>query len=222
MKFVQTEISTMKRLKHPHIIEMIELVETPETLYLVLELTSGGELFERIVQKGHLSEAQTARIIGQVLEAIHFVHSNGFAHRDLKPEHILFATQDGEDVKLTGFDLAKNFEENTMGTSVGTPDYVAPEVLGSGEYDSEIDIWSIGVITYVMLCGYLPFQGSNQQQLFHHIIQGQYSFPGSEWNKISEDAKNFIQKMLVVNPDERYTAQQCLEDKWIKSREIRT
>jgi len=210
----------MQKLQHPNIIQLVEVIDTADTLFLVLEFASGGELFDAIVAKGSYSESEAAKIVRQIIGAIHYVHGHGIAHRDLKPENLLLTKEEGADgtdlfIKIADFGLSKDFGAEQMATSCGTPDYVAPEVLGGQPYDSAVDIWSIGVITYVLLCGFPPFYGESQPELFENIMKGNYDFPDPEWSGVSEDAKDFIRKMLVVDPEKRYNAEQCLKDKWL-------
>jgi len=220
---LEREIDIMKKLQHPHIIQLMEVIDTTDTLYLVLEFVSGGELFDAIVNKGSYSEVDAARICKQILEAIQYIHALGIAHRDLKPENLLLAGSgdlaypaDGKEfVKIADFGLSKDFGEEQLQTSCGTPDYVAPEVLMGEPYDMSVDIWSIGVITYVLLCGFPPFYGENQKELFENIMSGNFDFPEPEWTEVSDAAKNFIKKILVVDAEERYTAEQCLKDPWL-------
>jgi len=212
------EIDIMKKLQHPNIIQLMEVIDTSDTLYLVLEFASGGELFDAIVNKGSYSEADAAKIIRQILEAIQYVHKNGIAHRDLKPENLLLLQSENGDeiIKIADFGLSKDFGEEQLQTSCGTPDYVAPEVLMGEPYDMAVDIWSIGVISYVLLCGFPPFYGETQKELFENIMSGTYDFPDPEWTDVSDQAKSFIKSILVTDPEKRTTAEQCLNDEWIK------
>jgi len=214
---LEREIDIMKKLQHPNIIQLMEVIDTPQTLYLVLEFAGGGELFDAIVNKGQYSEPEAINIVKQILEAIQYIHDNGIAHRDLKPENLLLAdSKDGKEfVKIADFGLSKDFGEEALQTSCGTPDYVAPEVLMGEPYDMAVDIWSIGVITYVLLCGFPPFYGDVQKELFDNIMSGNYDFPDPEWTDVSEEAKDFIKKILVVNPAKRMTAEEALQHPWI-------
>lgn len=218
LQLLEREIDIMKKLRHPNIIELTEVVDTADMLYLVLEYASGGELFDAIVNRGNYTEAEAARIIAQILDAIRFCHEHGIAHRDLKPENLLLVDQDGKNdkIKIADFGLSKDFGEEALQTSCGTPDYVAPEVLSGDTYDMSVDVWSIGVICYVLLCGFPPFYGETQKELFENIMSARYDFPDPEWSNISSEAKDFIKKILVVDPSKRYTAEQCLSDAWIK------
>jgi len=218
LALLEREIDIMKKLQHPNIIQLMEVIDSPDTLYLILEFISGGELFDAIVNKGSYTEEQTAKIVKQILEAVQYIHAHGIAHRDLKPENLLLSGEEGKEefVKIADFGLSKDFGAEQLQTSCGTPDYVAPEVLMGDPYDMSVDIWSIGVITYVLLCGFPPFYGETQKELFENIMNGNYDFPDPEWRDVSPEAKNFIKKILVVNPEERYTADACLADPWIK------
>jgi len=219
LSLLEREIDIMKKLQHPNIIQLIEVIDTPETLYLVIEYAGGGELFDAIVNKGSYSETEAAKIVFQILQAIQYVHNHGIAHRDLKPENLLLSTEEKEDcIKIADFGLSKDFGQEQLQTSCGTPDYVAPEVLLGEPYDMSVDIWSIGVICYVLLCGFPPFYGESQKDLFENIMSGTFDFPSPEWDEVSEAAKEFIKKILVVSPEKRYTAAQCLNDPWLKPR----
>jgi len=218
LSLLEREIDIMKKLQHPNIIQLMEVIDTPDTLYLVLEFASGGELFDAIVNKGSYSESDAVRIIKQILEAILYVHNHGIAHRDLKPENLLLTHNDsGEEIiKIADFGLSKDFGQEQLQTSCGTPDYVAPEVLMGEPYDMAVDIWSIGVISYVLLCGFPPFYGDSQKELFENIMNGTYDFPDPEWTEVSDGAKGFIKKILVVDPEKRANADECLQDEWVK------
>ena len=216
MELLHREIEIMKKLEHPHIISLKETLDTKSTLYLVLEFVPGGELFDAIVEKGNYAEEETADLVRQMLEAIAYCHSQKIAHRDLKPENLLLKSKEAPlSLKIADFGLSKDFNDDQLKTACGTPDYVAPEVISGEKYGQQVDIWSIGVITYVLLCGFPPFNEENQKELFDKILNAQYDFPSPEWDDVSEEAKNFIKKILIVDPDERYTAEQCLKDPWI-------
>jgi len=183
----------------------------------VLELATGGELFDQIVSRGSYSERDAANIIRQILEAVGKMHAEGIAHRDLKPENLLVTGENNEIIKISDFGLSKDFGKENLRTSCGTPDYVAPEVLRGSTYDSAVDIWSIGVITYILLCGFPPFYGSTEQQIFNKILRAEYDFPSPDWDGVSEEAKGFIKALLVLNPNDRPTAEECLQSPWITS-----
>jgi tRNA A-37 threonylcarbamoyl transferase component Bud32 len=213
LQLLTREISIMQKLRHKSIIQLIDIFETPNELFLVLELVSGGELFDQIVERGNYSENDAANLIRQVLEGIDYMHKHGVVHRDLKPENLLCASANV--IKIADFGLSKDVESGNLQTSCGTPSYVAPEVLLGGQYDNEVDIWSIGVITYVLLCGFTPFYGDNQRQLFERILHAKFDFPSPEWDDVSANAKDFVSKLLVVNPAERLSAEQAQAHPWI-------
>jgi len=216
------EIEIMKKLEHSNVLKLQEVYETEDIIALVMELVNGGELFYKIVEKGNYSEKDAAKIVGQMIKGVEYLHGEGIAHRDLKPENLLCATDTREEFKpfrvvIADFGLSKAFDGGEdLTTSCGTPDYVAPEVItAEGVYDKSVDMWSCGVITYVLLCGFSPFLSSNQTGLFEKIMKAEYDFPDPEWTHISETAKDFIRKLLVKDPAIRYTASQCLQHPWL-------
>jgi len=217
LQLLHREIDIMSKLHHKNIIALEEVFEEDENIYLVLELVTGGELFDQIVSRGTYSERDAANTIRQILEAVAYMHDNGIAHRDLKPENLLCSGPDSNVIKVTDFGLSKDFGKASLKTSCGTPDYVAPEVLKGNPYDNSVDIWSIGVICYILLCGFPPFYGNTDQQIFEKIMKATYDFPSPDWDDITDDAKEFIQAILVLEPHERPTALECLQAPWIVS-----
>eukprot|EP01123_Difflugia_compressa_P013375 TRINITY_DN615_c0_g1_i1.p1 TRINITY_DN615_c0_g1~~TRINITY_DN615_c0_g1_i1.p1 ORF type:complete len:472 (+),score=95.17 TRINITY_DN615_c0_g1_i1:51-1466(+) len=218
LQLLQREIDIMQKLDHKNIIKLDEVFDEKDTIYLVMEFVQGGELFDQIVSRGTYSEFDAAKIIRQILEAVEYLHSIGIAHRDLKPENLLCSGDENNTIKVTDFGLSKDFGSASLRTSCGTPDYVAPEVLRGQPYDNSVDIWSIGVITYILLCGFPPFYGNTDQQIFEKILKVDYDFPSPDWDAISGEAKDFIKKILVQDPTKRPTALQALEMDWIKNK----
>jgi len=218
LQLLQREIDIMRKLRHKNIISLEEVYDEPDYIYLVMELVTGGELFDQIVSRGTYSERDAANVIRQILEAVEYMHRNGIAHRDLKPENLLCSGPSNELIKVTDFGLSKDFGKASLKTSCGTPDYVAPEVLKGSQYDNSVDIWSIGVITYILLCGFPPFYGNNDQQIFEKILKAEYDFPSPDWDSISHEAKEFISAILVLDCSNRPTAIECLEAPWIVSK----
>jgi calcium/calmodulin-dependent protein kinase I len=218
LQLLQREIDILKKLNHQNIIALKEVYDEKDTIYLVMELVQGGELFDQIVSRGTYSEADAANIVRQILDAVAYMHENGIAHRDLKPENLLCSGDEHNTIKVTDFGLSKDFSTASLRTSCGTPDYVAPEVLKGQPYDNTVDIWSIGVITYILLCGFPPFYGNTDQQIFEKILRVEYDFPSPDWDHISTEAKQFIKSILVPEPSKRPSALEALEMDWIKNK----
>merc|ERR1719265_135011 len=215
------EIAIMKIMDHPNIIKLYESFEDHRNIYLILELCTGGELFDRIIDCGHFTEAQAAVVMQNMFRALFYMHENHICHRDLKPENFLFTTK--EPIEKTGFKvidfgLACKFAEGqVLTTKAGTPYYVAPQVL-AGKYDQASDLWSLGVIMYVVLCGYPPFYGDTDADVLTKVRLGNFSFNAADWKSVSEDAKNLIRMLLKMNPRVRYTADQALNHVWIRNK----
>merc|ERR1719436_2009524 len=211
----------MKIMDHPNIIKLIETFVDHRNIYLVMELCTGGELFDRIIESGHFTEVQAAILMQQIVRAIYYMHENHVCHRDLKPENFLFMTKETIEknlLKIIDFGLSCKFEPNQiLSTKAGTPYYVAPQVL-AGKYDHLSDLWSCGVIMYVLLCGYPPFFGETDAEVLSKVRLGNFSFNQADWKNISEDAKNLIRLMLKMNPRDRCTAEQSLNHDWIKNK----
>jgi len=216
------EINILIKLDHPNIIKLYEIYETQEYFYLIMELCSGGELFDRIIsniESGKpFTEEQAAEIFHQMMSAINYCHKNNIVHRDLKPENLLLLNQDPKSpIKVIDFGMSKICDPNDiMFERVGSAYYIAPEVL-EGMYDEKCDIWSAGVILYILLCGYPCFNGSTDEQIYKQIRKKKYSFPSPEWDAISDDAKNLIKKMLTDAMD-RISAEDILKDPWVLER----
>jgi len=218
LQLLQREIDIMQKLDHKNIISLEEVYDDKETIYLVMELVQGGELFDQIVSRGTYAESDAANIVRQILDAVNYMHENGIAHRDLKPENLLCSGDEYNTIKVTDFGLSKDFGSASLRTSCGTPDYVAPEVLRGQPYDNSVDVWSIGVITYILLCGFPPFYGNTDQQIFEKILKVDYDFPSPDWDQISSEAKDFIRKILIHDPTKRPTAAEALDGDWIKNK----
>ncbi|KAN0052789.1 hypothetical protein ACTA71_006896 [Dictyostelium dimigraforme] len=218
-KNLKMEVDILKKVNHPNIIALKELFDTPEKLYLVMELVTGGELFDKIVEKGSYSEADAANLVRKIVSAVGYLHGLNIVHRDLKPENLLLKSKDSHlDVAIADFGLSKIIGQTlVMQTACGTPSYVAPEVLNATGYDQEVDMWSIGVITYILLCGFPPFYGDTVPEIFEQIMEANYEFPEEYWGNISKEAKDFIGKLLVVDVSKRLNAANALNHPWLKS-----
>lgn len=213
------EIRIMKILDHPNIIKLYEHFEDHKNIYLVMELCTGGELFDRIIAENKLSEKHAAIIMRQMLRAINYMHGSNVMHRDLKPENFLFRSKDPvekTDLKIIDFGLSCEFEPGQMvKTRAGTPYYVAPQVL-QGEYDHMCDLWSCGVMLYIILVGYPPFYADKDEDVLKKVSAGAFSFRADDWRDISHDAKDLIKKLLKKNVKDRISAADALEHRWIK------
>ncbi|XP_014667186.1 PREDICTED: serine/threonine-protein kinase Chk2-like isoform X2 [Priapulus caudatus] len=219
---VMSEVKILKSLKHPCIIGIQDVIDTDSTLYIVLELVEGGELFDRITSVGQLDEPTAKLIFYQMVLAIKYLHDQAITHRDLKPENVLLVDAETNEtlIKITDFGLSKLVDGSTMlKTFCGTPTYLAPEVLltrGSGSYTKAIDCWSLGVILYICLGGYPPFSSDyTDMRLSDQIIRGRYSFPKKHWRAISGEAINMIKRLLTVKPEHRITMSEALNHKWL-------
>jgi len=213
---LENEIRVLRRLDHPNVVKLLEAYESKSYVYLVMELVTGGELFDRIVEKGSYTEKDAADLIKQVLSAVAYMHSMGVVHRDLKPENLLYhSPEEDSKIMISDFGLSKMEDSGIMATACGTPGYVAPEVLAQKPYGKEVDVWSIGVISYILLCGYPPFYDENDANLFAQILKGEFEFDSPYWDDISHEAKEFIRKLMSVDVDKRLTCEEALAHSWI-------
>lgn len=217
---VRREIDILKRLEHPNIIKFHETFEDRRYIHIVMELCTGGELFDRIIDpKIRLEERDVAGVLKKILEAVSYLHAHNICHRDLKPENFLFTSDEIDaQLKMIDFGLSKQLEsgEEHMRTRVGTAYYIAPEVL-QRKYTMSCDLWSVGVVMYILLCGYPPFYGSTDMEVMARVRQGKFSLEGPDWVDVSEGAKDLIRSLLRLNPGERLTADQALQHPWIKN-----
>ena len=215
---LRSEVEILSKLTSPHVVKCVDFFEEETTFYVVLEYLAGGELFDRIVKKTVYNEAEARELVRTLLSAIKACHDERVVHRDLKPENLLLKSKvDDKDMKVADFGFAVVAEnDHCLTTQCGTPGYVAPEILQGTLYGRPVDMWSIGVITYILLGGYPPFYDDNQKMLFRKIKAGSYEFHPDYWKGVSNDAKDLIRNLLVVKPDKRFTAAQALNHTWLK------
>lgn len=214
---LKNEVVILSEVDHVNVVRLYEHYVTQDKIYMVQDLLSGGELFDRIIEQTFFSENEASRVVKQIASALEYLHAKDIVHRDLKPENLLLTDKTPNyTVKIIDFGLAKQDKE-PMSMPCGTPGYVAPEILKRRKYHKEVDIWSLGVITYILLCGFPPFHddGNNLKNLYKQIRAGKYSFPDKYWKNISSDAKKLITNMLKVKPRLRFTASKILQDDWI-------
>lgn len=218
-KALESEVNIMLKLSHPNVVTLHDLFDTPNHLHMIIDLLSGGELFDKIVDEGSFSEQKAAKVIQQLAGALAYIHSHNIVHRDLKPENLLYVTKDPEaEIMLVDFGLAKQ-TEGQLSTPCGSPAYVAPEVLERKPYSKEVDWWSLGVILYILLCGFPPFhdEHNNLKRLYKKIKAGSYTFPSPYWDGVSDEAKDLVKRLLNTNPQKRAGAKEVLSHPWLKN-----
>lgn len=209
---LRVEIDICRNVDHEHIVKIHRIFEDENFVFLVMDHMEGGELFDEIIERGSLSEQEAADIVRKITVALKYLHEQGISHRDLKPENVLLANKkDITDIKLIDFGMSKVFGPGEVSTAstLGTPGYMAPEIMQSKKYTEAVDIWALGVITYIILCGYMPFDDSHGR-----ATKWRTDFPPAEWDDISGEAKSLIETLLCVKPDKRPSAQEILEHDW--------
>uniref|UniRef100_A0A8C6VD40 Serine/threonine kinase 33 n=1 Tax=Naja naja TaxID=35670 RepID=A0A8C6VD40_NAJNA len=225
VKLLEREVSILKRVNHEHIIHLEEVFETPKRVYLIMELCEDGELKEILQRKGQFSESETRHIIQSLASAIAYLHKKDIVHRDLKLENILVKSSDIDEenemklnIKVTDFGLAvqkMGGSESMFQSTCGTPIYMAPEVIFAHDYSQQCDVWSIGVIMYMLLSGEPPFMASSEEKLFEVIKKGDLHFKQPIWQTVNKAAKNILRLLLKVDPAHRITANELLDCQWI-------
>ncbi|WFD02888.1 calcium/calmodulin-dependent protein kinase [Malassezia obtusa] len=220
---VRNEIASLKRVSvdHKGIVSLVDYFETMNNLYLVTDLCQGGELFDRICERGSYYEKDAAQIIHTVLKAVEYLHGQGVVHRDLKPENLLFRDRsEHSDLLIADFGLSRMVDDDKMtalSTTCGTPGYMAPEIFKKTGHGKPVDMWAMGVITYFLLCGYTPFDRDSSAEEMQAIVNADYKFePEIYWRDVSEEARDFIRRLLTIDQNERMTASQALQHPWIK------
>lgn len=213
---LRSEVSILTSISHPNIVRAFEFFEEEKYFYVVLEYLDGGELFDRIVQKTYYNEKEARNLVLTLLLAIKYLHHKNIVHRDLKPENLLMATKnDDANVKLADFGFAVIADGYSISSQCGTPGYIAPEILENKSYGKPVDMWSFGVILYILLGGYPPFHDDNQRALFRKIVKGEYEFHPEYWGTVSDEAKDLIRGLLTLDMDKRLTVDQALAHPWL-------
>ena len=214
------EINILSKLSHPNIMQIFEVFDDNTNVYIVSEYCKGGELFDIISKKGSFTEKDACVIMKQLMSAICYSHQNNIVHRDLKPENILMDNDtDDLTIKLIDWGCAQTIKSAKQSKQAdGTTYYIAPEVL-KGEYDEKCDIWACGVIFYILLCGYPPFNGETDDEIYEAVLSGKFQFPEEDWGQVSQDAKDLIKKMLTKDPKKRISALYSMQDVWFKKNE---
>jgi calcium/calmodulin-dependent protein kinase I len=216
---IYDEVAILASLNHPHIVPLIDFFDEKDCYFIVMELMSGGDLFDRIGKKKAYSEADARDLIVKMLKAVAYCHARKIAHCDMKPKNLLLMSDDNDSfIKLADFGFAARVHESkSLTKQCGTPFFVSPEILMRKPYDQQSDMWSVGCIVYLLLSGNLPFMGRSQKELFRKIVAGKYEFDDEDWQDVSDDAKDLVKRLLILNPDERITASAAVRHKWLKA-----
>eukprot|EP00928_Gymnodinium_smaydae_P053651 TRINITY_DN37592_c0_g1_i1.p1 TRINITY_DN37592_c0_g1~~TRINITY_DN37592_c0_g1_i1.p1 ORF type:complete len:550 (-),score=123.44 TRINITY_DN37592_c0_g1_i1:129-1778(-) len=212
-----SECEIFLAMDHPHVARLVDVYESADKLDLVMECMSGGELFDRVQSRKRFNEADAAEAVNQMLLAVNYLHKHGVVHRDIKLENFLYESSSSNHLKLIDFGFSKVWSPDTrMALSCGTLSYVAPEVLKKN-YTSQCDLWSLGVVTFILLVGYMPFCGDEASQI-KNIETGKYLWKEAKWKTVSSTALSFVKALLVVDPEKRLTAEQALQHPFIQQR----
>lgn len=217
---MQNEIDIMREVDHPNIVKMTNVYEDKGHYCLVMELMTGGELFDHIIEQETFNEALAQKIMAPVFDAVIYCHERDIIHRDIKPENLLLSGKNLDDsiIKISDFGLARYINptaDEMATTTCGTPGYVAPEILKKQPYDHRCDYWSLAVVLFIMLSGTPPFYHEDNFELFEIIKQGAFDFSAPAWKEISSEAKDLITRLLTVDPDQRISAEEIRKHSWI-------
>ncbi|XP_052801003.1 myosin light chain kinase family member 4-like [Mya arenaria] len=215
---VQNEIEMMKCLQHPRLLQLYDVFTKRNHFCLVLELISGGELFERVINDDFiLTEKACVMFMRQICEGIEFMHNNRILHLDLKPENILCLTRSGNRIKIIDFGLARRYNpKEDLRILFGTPEFMAPEQANFEPIFPSTDMWSIGIICYILLSGLSPFLGESEEETIANITEAKWDFKAEEFESVSAEAKDFISRLVLKTPSDRMTTTECLEHKWLR------
>ncbi|KAJ6138952.1 hypothetical protein N7471_005438 [Penicillium samsonianum] len=215
---VYDELEMLQSLQHPHIVSFVDWFESKDKFYIVTQLATGGELFDRICEYGKFTEKDASQTIRQVLDAVNYLHKRNIVHRDLKPENLLYLTRSADSqLVLADFGIAKMLHSpsEVLTSMAGSFGYAAPEVMLKQGHGKAVDMWSLGVITYTLLCGYSPFRSENLTDLIEECRTGRIIFHERYWRDVSQDAKDFILTLLNADPSKRVSSEEALKHEWL-------
>ncbi|EDO49548.1 predicted protein, partial [Nematostella vectensis] len=215
------EMEIMNTIRHKRLLRLADAFETPsqQEMILVMELVTGGELFEKVVEEEFISENDVTHYMKQILEGLEHMHKQEVLHLDLKPENIMIVKQDSRQIKLIDFGLARKYNpKENLKVMFGTPEFVAPEVLTYDRITPATDMWSIGVIAYVLLSGLSPFMGDNDAETLANVQTAEWDFDDPVFDDISDEAKDFIEKLLVLKATARISVAKCMEHPWLTTK----
>lgn len=220
LKDIEREVAMMRRLEHEHLVTLSESYESAGSFALMMDYIAGGELFERIVEKEYLEEQEAVEYLRQLIEGLQHMHSKNIVHLDIKPENILCVDTVSNRIKLIDFGLARELKPGEITRcALGTPDFIAPEALSFNEIRPETDMWSTGVLAYVLLSGIMPFGGENDHETLCNISNVDWEFDEDSFKDISSDARDFIEKLLTLNPDDRLSSTDAIQHPWMRDSE---
>lgn len=224
-KVSTSDIGILLGLEHKNLIRLKEIFESKAKIYLIQDLVTGGELFDRIVNIGVYREQEASKAVHDIVSGLKYLHSWDIVHRNLKPENLLYENlSEDSKLKISDFGLSTILSSEVDMTSVcGSPEYTAPEILKGERYGKAGDMWSLGVIVYILLCGFQPFKNSDEPKLlFKNIIKGQYEFISPEWDIIGENAKDIVRKLLILDPKKRLNADAAIKNTWVNQAAAKT
>ncbi|XP_013780769.1 serine/threonine-protein kinase H1 homolog [Limulus polyphemus] len=215
----EAELSVLRRVNHPNVIRLIEVFESNEKIYMVMELATGGNLLDRIEAHGYFMESEAAQVLQMMLNGVSYLHSLGITHRDLKPDNLLYYHPGNDSrIMITDFGFASTRKPNGdmyMHTVCGTPQYIAPEIVARRPYTCAVDMWAVGVISFILLSGTFPFDATQDSMILKLVLKGAYTMSSEVWEEVSNEAKNFVRSLLRCDPRQRLTAVQALKHPWI-------
>ncbi|XP_013777029.1 serine/threonine-protein kinase H1 homolog [Limulus polyphemus] len=215
----EAELSVLRRVNHPNVIRLVEVFESNDKIYMVMELATGGNLLDRIEAHGYFVESDAIQVLKMMLCGVSYLHSLGITHRDLKPDNLLYYHPGNDSrIMITDFGFASTRKPNGnvfMHTVCGTPQYIAPEIVSRQPYTCAVDMWAVGVITFILLSGTFPFDAKQDAVILKLVLKGSYSLSSEVWEEVSDKAKDFVRVLLLCDPQQRLTAVQALKHPWI-------